>query len=480
MTYSLSHMVIRRSGRVTERRGAVAIPLVTLLVVVALAFGAYRLGQLNRFICDGPCGAVYVEPPDALGLTVGQNAAAPTPTDAGPADPAKVRAAVSSALTSSLLGSHVGFVALDPETGATLSSMGSGGFTPASTAKILTAYAALASMDAGTRFATRVVWSNRKTIVLVGGGDPFLGSEKPKPALYAQRANLADLAIGTATALKKSGTKAVSLGFDDSLFTGPDVSANWESSYVSGNIVTPVSALWADEGVGSNGVRARDPGQSAAATFATLLRKQGIGVEATVARVIAPAGATEISGVSSAPLGQVLESMTQRSDNEAAEVMLRHIAIARGKPGTFTDGVAAVGELLSAGGIDTAGLVLYDGSGLSRDNRISPLTLAQTIRVASKSPRTASLVSELPVGGFNGSIFDRFQGAAAQAGRGVVHAKSGTLTGVHSMAGFVRAAGGGAIVFAIMADRTGTAPPLAVEGALDNVAAALAACRCRS
>ena len=60
-------MVNRRSGRVTEARGAVWIPLITFALVLAVAVGAYRLGQLNRFICDGPCGAEYVTAPDALG-----------------------------------------------------------------------------------------------------------------------------------------------------------------------------------------------------------------------------------------------------------------------------------------------------------------------------------------------------------------------------------------------------------------------------
>lgn len=454
------------------------IPLVTLLVVVSVAFGAYRLGDLNRFICDGPCGAAYVEPPDALGLTLEQQAAAPAEADTSPADAAKVESAVRSSLTQSLLGSHVGFVALDPASGDTLAQAGSGAFTPASTTKVLTSYAVLQSIDAGTRFATRVVGSAPGSIVLVGGGDPFLTTKKPRPAAYAHRANLTDLAKRTAAALKKAGTTSVSLGFDDSLFSGPDASPHWESSYVAGNIVTPVSALWTDEGVSPNGIRARNPADSAAATFATLLGKYGISVKGAVERTKAPAGATDIARVTSAPLGQLLEYLTQHSDNQAAEVMLRHVAVANGKPGTFAEGTKAVEGLLEAEGINTDGLELYDGSGLSRENLISPLTLAQTIRAAARDPRTSSLVSDLPIGGFNGSMFSRFQGSSAKAGLGVVRAKSGTLTGVHSLAGFVRDADGRSIVFAIMADRTGPASLLAAEGALDNVAAALAGCHC--
>lgn len=488
MTYSLSHMFRRRSGRVTdgrltETRGAVLIPLTAILVILVVAIGAYRLGELNRFICDGPCSATYVEPPDALGQTVDVTGAGPPLSTAGPADAAKVAAAVQSPLTRSSLGPHVGFIALDPKTGATLAISGSGVFTPASTTKVLTAYAALKSMDAGTRFATTVVQPAAGSIVLVGGGDPFLTTKAPKPNRYAFSANLTELASQTAAALKaasseKGGTISVSLSFDDSLFSGPSASSGWETSYVAGNIVTPVSALWTDEGVGSNGIRARNPAAAAAVTFATLLGKHGIAVKASAQRMEAPADASEIARVESAPLRQILESLVQRSDNEAAEVMLRHVAKALGMPGTFVDGTTAVKTLLDDGGIDTTGLELYDGSGLSRDNRVSPLTLAETIRASDMLGRIGSLMSDLPIAGFNGSLTERFQGVAAKVGLGLVHAKTGTLTGVHSIAGFVSDAEGSPIVFAIMADRTGKAPPLVVQAALDDVAAALAGCHC--
>ncbi len=453
------------------------IPLVTVLALSLGVFAAYRIGQLNPFICDGVCGPEFVEPPKALGLTADPAPPAPGSPTAGPADPDKVDSAVRSSLKQPVLGDHVGFVALDPGSGAVLSESGSGTFMPASTTKVLTAFAALEAMDAGARFATTVVQSEAGSIVLVGGGDPFLTTRKPKTALYAHTANLTDLARKTAAALKKSGTDSVSLAFDDSLFSGPDASKRWESSYVPANIVTPISALWADAGVGSNGIRSRNPAASAAGTFASLLGKNGVDVKPSVRGVKASADAPEVARVNSAPVGQILESLVQRSDNEAAEVMLRHVAVAKGKPGTFDDGTAEVRNLLSANDVDIDGLELYDGSGLSRDNLISPLTLAQTVRAAANSPRAASLVSDLPIGGFNGSLHDRFRGSSKD-GRGLVRAKTGTLTGVYSLVGFASDADGRPIVFTVMADRTGSAAPEAVKGALDNVAASLASCRC--
>lgn len=470
-------MVNKISGRVTEARGAVLIPLVTLVAAGLVVIGAYLSGNLNPYICDGPCAAQHVEAPDTLSVSAAPTAGVATVPNVGPADGSKVAAAVRGRLGDKLLGSHVGFIALDPESGSTLARMGSGVFTPASTTKVLTAFAALASMDADTTFATRVVESAPGTIVLVGGGDPFLGVKDPKPGRYAHEATLIDLAKATAATLKTAGTRSVTLAFDDSLFAGPDVSPRWKPSYVSGNIVTPVSALWADQGVAANGIRSRNPAQSAASTLASLLGDRGITVKLG-ARTTAPAEAKEVARVESATLSQILEAVTQHSDNQAAEVMFRHVAVAQGRPGTFADAAAEVRKLLSAHEIDTAGLVLNDGSGLSRDNLISPLTLAQTIRVAATDPRTASLVSDLPIAGFNGSIHDRFSSSKSKPGQGVVRAKSGTLTGVHSLAGFALDADGSEIVFAVMADKTGSSGLLEAKEAIDRVAAALAACRC--
>ena len=471
-------MVTESSGRVKRPRGALTIPVIAVIILALALVGSYRIGKLNTFICDGPCGAKYVEPPKELGLVITRPSITPVLSTASAPDAAKVSAAVRKSLAQSSLGGHVGFVALDLKTGATLDSSGSGALTPASTTKVLTAYAALSALDSQTRFVTKVVSDGPGNLVLVGGGDPYLDRKKPKPAEYAHHATLTDLAARTAKALKASGSTTVSLAYDDSLFSGPDVSPRWPATYLSQNIVTPISALWVSQGVADNGIRSRTPASSAADVFATLLEKAGITVKAGTSRAKAAPTATEIARVQSGTVAQILESTIQHSDNQAAEVMLRHVALAKGKAGTFSAGAEAVGEILTAAGIDTAGLKLYDGSGLSRDDLISPLTLAQAVRDAAGDPLTESLISDLPIGGFNGSIYQRFLGSSAKAALGVVHAKTGTLTGVNSLTGIVQDLDGRPIVFAVMADRTKAISPLAAKAALDNVVGALAGCHC--
>ena len=91
---------------------------------------------------------------------------------------------------------------------------------PASTTKLLTSTAALSRLGPDHTFSTRVVRGAGSRIVLVGGGDPYL-ARAAAPRGAAPRASLAELADDTAAALRRSRVTRVSLGYDDTLFTGP-------------------------------------------------------------------------------------------------------------------------------------------------------------------------------------------------------------------------------------------------------------------
>jgi len=447
-----------------------------LAIVVALGIALWSRGDLNGLICDGDCGPANVIPPRSLTSDTQPAERAPRLPKPGDVDPAKLKAAIRPALDATVLGPRVGFSAVAPANGTELVSSGAGAYVPASTTKVLTSFAALSLIDSQRRFTTRVVGSGDR-IVLVGGGDPYLAVKRSKSGDPVIHADLATLAARTAAALERTGTTSVRVGFDASLFSGPDASPAWESTYVSQNIVTPVSALWADQGE-RNGVRAKDPAADAARTFVGLLEARGITVSGEPEPAKAAAGATTLAAVRSATVARIVATLIRVSDNQAAEVMLRQLAIAAGKPASFEGGTEAVADVLAKADIDTQGLVLTDGSGLSRRNRIAPLTLAQTVNVAASTPRTAQLVADLPVSGFTGTLVDRF--AKLTSSLGTVRAKTGTLTGVHSLAGYALDAEGRPVVFAVMADRTSKVAPAEAQAALDKVAAAIAACRCGS
>lgn len=456
------------------RLGVLAIPLLLIALVVVAGTALWQRGDLNGFICDGDCGPSNVVAPSEL--TIAAVPASPAPTAApGEVDPAKLSAAVGPTLSDDALGPRVGFRAISPQDGKVLATSGAGTFAPASTTKLLTAFATLATIDPGARFDTSVVRSGDQ-IVLVGGGDPYLTVQEAKARDdRVFRADLTTLARRTAAGLKKSGLDRVALGYDASLFSGPAASPAWQKSYVTDNIVTPTSALWADQGV-ENGVRSRDPAAAAADVFAGLLADRGITIVGEASSERMPVGAERVARVRSATVAQIVETLIRISDNQAAEVMLRHLAIAAGEPATFEGGTAAVRTTLKAAGVDVAGLRLDDGSGLARSNRISPTTLVETLAAALESPRTSGLAADLPVGGFTGTLVERFGGL--EQARGTVRAKTGTLRGIHSLAGYAVDRGGRPVLFAVMTDDADEDRPLEARAALDRIAAAIASCRC--
>lgn len=464
-----------RSASVVRRLLVAAVPL---LVIALVALGGQQLwqrGDLNQFICDGECGPAYVVAPAELSIDTMPAPHAAAATTPGPIDPAKLSAAVAPGLKASVLGPHVGFVAISPQDGSVLASSGAGTYAPASTTKVLTAFAALNTIDPQTRFMTRTLRKGNR-VILVGGGDPYLSTKRAGARDdRVFQADLTTLAKRTAAELKASGHTKVTVGFDASLFGGPSVSPAWKASYLTENVVTPVSALWADEGV-VNGIRSKDPAGAAAAVFEKLLARQGIEVTGNAAKVSAPADAETLARVRSATVAQIVETLIRVSDNQAAEVMFRHIAITAGEPATFDGGAKAVRAALSAADIDVSGLKINDGSGLSRSNRISPTTLVETIETAMSASRTSGLTADLPVSGFTGTLVERFVGL--RSALGTVRAKTGTLSGIHSLAGYAIDREGRPVLFAVMADRADPDQSLEARAALDRVAASIASCSC--
>lgn len=475
--HSLAHVRRHESGRVTLLQ-----TVLTVVVVAALAGGtlvAWRAGALNTLVCGGPCGPEAVAAPASLDLDETPGRPTPDPTLRGVVDAAAVRAAIEPLLDDADLGGRVGAVVTDLDGGVGLAVDATSTFAPASTTKLLVAYAALSLVDPTTRFRTSVVRAADGRVVLVGGGDPYLAAERPDEPTRVDRADLTSLATRTAEALRAGGVTEVELGYDASLFTGPAESEGWEDSYVPGQIVTPVSALWADQGV-VDGVRSSDPARAAADRFAAELEDAGVEVTGDVEEVEDEPGATTLASASSAMLSQIVDAVLVRSDNDAAEVLLRHVAIAAGQPASFEGGAAAVVDALAADEVPVRDVELFDGSGLSRDNRVTPTVLADVVRLSAQRASTSELLASLPVGGLTGTLQDRYGDDAAADGAGLVRAKTGTLTGIHALAGYVTDQGGHPLVFALTADDTEGLDPFATQAALDRVAAALASCDCAS
>jgi D-alanyl-D-alanine carboxypeptidase/D-alanyl-D-alanine-endopeptidase (penicillin-binding protein 4) len=444
---------------------------------VAAAGTAYRLGWVEEWLDPTPAAAPS-EPPAAWETVVPSPAAVATAAGATTPDPAKVAAALAGPLGDPDLGEHVSVEIAALAGGDALFTKHGDPAVPASVTKLLTSLAALHVLGPETTFTTKVVQRAPGRIVLVGGGDPLLGS-KPGPRRdpdYPPRADLRTLAADTAAALTEAGVRKVRLDLDDSLFGAPTTSPHWPASYVPDDVVSRITALWADQGNDAAGRRVDDPALAAAALFADDLRAQGIKVRPRIAR--AAGEGTTVASAESAPLREIVQHTLETSDNDAAEVIAHHVGVRLSGAGTFDGGVAGTVAALSELGVPTAGLQLYDGSGLSRDNRIAPATLTGVLRVAAQQPALAAVLGGLPVAGFTGSLVERFEDAASAPGLGMVRLKTGTLTGVSSYAGTVTDRDGDVMTFVVMADRVDPVKTLAARQALDDAAAALAACHC--
>lgn len=361
--------------------------------------------------------------------------------------------------------------------------------TPASTVKLLTAAAALDTLGAEHRFTTRVVaGGDPDQIVLVGGGDVLLGTiptaaGDPAQAAAADtradgRASLADLAASTAAALARDGRHEVRVGVDDTLFTGPASHPGWGAGDVAGGYVAPIAALAVHAGRTAwpeDRPRSTDPALTAGQDFARLLADHGIQVQGDVTRAAAPRGAALLGQVESAPLAEVIRTMLLTSDNVVADALGRSVALSQELPATFERSTAAVVDRVARLGVDTRGLTLADPSGLAAGTAVTARQLTGLLHAATdgRHPGLAPLVGTLPVAGVSGTLADRYRSGPAAAGAGLVRAKTGTLTGVMSLAGTVVDAGGHQLLFAVIANGVPAPEALEARAAGDRITAAL-------
>ncbi|MGW7370092.1 D-alanyl-D-alanine carboxypeptidase/D-alanyl-D-alanine endopeptidase [Streptomyces sp. NPDC054841] len=375
--------------------------------------------------------------------------------------PASVAEALAPLMDDPRLGPVRTASVVDVATGKQLYGRGaSTPMTPASTVKIATAAAALSATGPGHRIPTTVVAApDFRGITLVGGGDPTLDM----PRLRA-------LADGTARALRDRGVSTIRLAYDTSLYTGPAVHPIGRNN----DNIAPVSPLMVNEGrlddsTRGTADRSQAPALDAAVAFVGLLSERGVNTEAGPTSAKAPAKAVPLARTYSAPVSALVERMLTNSDNDIAEALARQTAIASGRPASFAGAEAAVAERLKRLELPVAGARFADGSGLSRADKVSAAFLT-TLLARSADPARPQLrpvLTGLPVAGFTGTL----SGRSAAGSAGLVRAKTGTLTGVDTLAGTVVSADGRLLAFAFLAGGTPSAE--AARPALDRLAAAL-------
>ncbi|MEU9077816.1 D-alanyl-D-alanine carboxypeptidase/D-alanyl-D-alanine-endopeptidase [Kitasatospora sp. NPDC048538] len=363
--------------------------------------------------------------------------------------------------------------------------------TPASTTKLATSIAALSLIPGDTRLSTKVVrGADAGTVTLVGGGDPTLTALPADQVQIGGQAADADtapasldaLARQTAAALKAAGTTSVHLDYDLSMYTGSPQHKNHDGQNIA--LVVP---LMLDEGKvdprsrEEAPARVADPAGQAAEAFAALLRAQGVAVEGKARAAAAPAapGAAVLGRVDSPTVARLVERLLTTSDNQLAEAMARQVAVAAHQPAGFEGAATAVTQELARLGVPMTGVALNDGSGLHPGNTVPPAVLVRLLALAASEqyPALRPVLTGLPIAGFTGTLGKRYgSGSGSADAAGLIRAKTGTLSGVNTLAGTVVDADGRLLAFAVMT-RT-TAPVDTARAAMDRIAARLSACGC--
>lgn len=179
-----------------------------------------------------------------------------------------------------------------------------------------------------------------------------------------------------------------------------------------------------------------DRQELAARLFRALWGELGGRFAGRVLEAAGPSASRVLVRRESRPWGEVLRHMNKRSDNVEARLLFLSLGVPAmaAEPQTSTRDLAAraVRDWLAAHGIDAPGLVLDNGSGLSRGERIAPLTLARALAAAWRGPHASDLEMSLPVIGEETALALKASPAAGWA-----RMKSGTLRNVVALAGYV-------------------------------------------
>jgi D-alanyl-D-alanine carboxypeptidase/D-alanyl-D-alanine-endopeptidase (penicillin-binding protein 4) len=371
-------------------------------------------------------------------------------------------------------------------------------FTPGSTVKLLTTAAALTKFGPEQTIKTSIYTDNQGKFYLVGRGDPGL-TEKELTDLANQLKQqgiteinqlIADNTYFTGPSINPNwewediqagyGAAINSLMLNqnalDLLLTpqnvnqplqvtwvNPQQGAGWqivnktltvapnqsEFVHIGRSITQPIVYVSGNLQAGAPPepayVAVLEPEKNFLERFTAILLNAGIAVKnsqilSTNQSNITPvnySNLSEIAVVNSQPLTELIKETNQRSNNVYAGVLLHWLGKTTStnpNSNTVTDGLRAIANILSSLQVSPNHYVIKDGSGLSRHNMISPLALVETLRAMQKSPHAEIYKNSLPIAGMSGTLKNRLNNTAAQ---GIVWAKTGNLTGVSSLAGYI-------------------------------------------
>ena len=325
-------------------------------------------------------------------------------------------------------------------------------FIPASSTKLITAAVALEVLKPEFVYTTKVHGSLDAAglaadVFFVGGGDPlitrneYVASEKYPTTSGTSLEKLADSLVAAGLRRVTGSVVGVDTRYDDLRFV--DV---WPQDFHYTE-AGPLGALVVDDGVVlGQTTKPDDPAVAAAVELQNLLNARGVLFGALPRRDVLPTNVPEIASIQSAPLTSVIQEMMVNSDNNTSELLLKEIGYASKGTGSTAAGLTAVKEQLVKWKLDKD-VVLFDGSGLASDGRITCDAFMSLLNTFS-----TVMPNLMAIAGETGTIRDTFDGTAVA---GKLRAKTGTLNGVKALVGYLPITNSDPVTFSLLINKSG-------------------------
>jgi serine-type D-Ala-D-Ala carboxypeptidase/endopeptidase (penicillin-binding protein 4) len=217
----------------------------------------------------------------------------------------------------------------------------------------------------------------------------------------------------------------------------------------------------------------RDPSEAFLAALREALADHGIVVEDSNLAVAPSTTPDTLVLLSSPPLSEILAAFMKPSQNQIGEMLFKSVALIRSDTGTGRAARRVIGERLVGWGAQPDGFLIWDGSGLSRHDLVSPETLIRTLDAMRRSPHFQVYYDAFPVAGVDGTLRTRMRSTAGEAN---VRGKTGTLSNVRSLSGYVTTAEGRLLLFSILCNNY-LVPTAYISRVQDSIAVRLARMR---
>ncbi|MBE2998330.1 D-alanyl-D-alanine carboxypeptidase/D-alanyl-D-alanine-endopeptidase [Nocardiopsis sp. HNM0947] len=237
------------------------------------------------------------------------------------------------------------------------------------------------------------------------------------------------------------------------------------------NTIEVTGSLPADAGAVEELRTVDEPAGLAGHLFAGALEEHGVEVQGDLQYGQLPGewdDPLDLAGHTSPELAEILVPFMKFSNNAHAEMLVKEMGQEAAGEGSWETGLAELESTLEGIGVDTAQLELNDGSGLSRSNLVTASTVSDLLVQARGAEWSEDFRTSLPVAGesdpfVGGTLSERMTDSAAE---GVLTAKTGTLSGVSALSGYVPAPDGGELVFSVVNNGHEGAAPTHVQDAI--------------